>query len=136
MVEWERAHNWVLQRFQSDRAELTIFFAALCPSIRELMAVRRYLPAFQDRPPADVRASVGDSGRLELGILPGPQARLLFGQLRGAGLKAEMRVTSCVTYMPFDRTLGSVLLIEDRKEAEQLVKEMTAAGVSIQDIVE
>src|SRR6185503_7697293 len=113
MLDWDRTHDWILQRFTSDRATLMVLFEASKPSLRELVALRQCLPSFKDIPPAAARAQGGSSGRLELGELPGPEARRLQSKLQRAGVRSEVRVTSTVSYMPLDRTTGLAWLIED-----------------------
>jgi hypothetical protein len=136
MFEWDRSHDWVLKCFESDRAELTIRFEGGRPSLRELAALRRYLPGFRDVPPATARARAGDRGRLELGDLPGPEARRLWDELRRAGLQAELHNTSGVSYLPLDRTTGAALIVEDDAEAQRLAEEMIRAGVPVEYLTE
>lgn len=136
MFHWDRTHDWVLQCFESDQAQLTVLFDEARPSIRELAALRRCLPDFRHLAPAAARSRAGTAGRLELGELPGPEARRLSECLRQAGLKAELRNTSCVSYLPLDRTTGAALLIEDDGEARRLAEEMIRAGIPVEHLAE
>src|SRR5262245_43147528 len=113
MFDWDHTHDWVVQCFASDRAELTVVFADARPALRELAALRQCLPEFRDVPPAIARARAGTDGRLALGELHGPEARRLLDDLRRAGLRAELRNTSGVSYLPLDRTTGAALIVED-----------------------
>jgi hypothetical protein len=136
MIHWDRTHDWVLQCFESDRAELTVLFDGARPSLRELAALRRCLPEFQQLAPAAARDRAGAGGRVELGELPGPEARRLLDCLRQAGLRAELHNTSCVSYLPLDRTIGAVLLIEDEGEARHLAEEMIRDGIPVERVAE
>jgi phosphatidylserine/phosphatidylglycerophosphate/cardiolipin synthase-like enzyme len=136
MLEWDRTHDWVVHCFESDRAELTVLFDGARPALRELAALRRCLPEFRDLPPATARARAGADGRLALGELPGPEARRLSDDLRRAGLRAELRNTSAVTYLPLDRTTGAALIVEDDAEARRLAEQMIRAGVPVERVAE
>jgi hypothetical protein len=136
MLDWDRSHDWVLTCYESDRAELTVLFDRSLPSLHELVALRRCLPTFRQMSPADARARAGGGGRLELGELAGPEARLLLDKLRRAGLRTELRNTSNVSYLPLDRTTGSALLVEDHAEAKLLAEEMIRAGVPFERVAE
>jgi len=136
MLDWDRTHDWVLQRFSSDRAELMVLFEASQPSLRELMALRQCLPSFKDIPPAAARAQAGSSGQLELGELPGPEARRLQSKLQRVGVRSEVRVTSRVSYTPLDRTTGLAWLIEDEADAARIAVQMIQAGVPVEDTTE
>jgi hypothetical protein len=136
MFEWDRSHDWVVQRYHSDRAELTVLFEVGRPSVRELAALRRCLPAIRDIPPSAARARSGHQGRLELGEMPGPEARRLLCELRRVGLRAELRVTSTVSYLPLDRTTGTALIVENDADATRLAEQMIQAGIPVQEIAE
>ena len=137
MVDWDRSHDWVLTCYESDRAELTVLFDQSQPSVHELVALRRCLPAFREVSPADARTrAAGARGRLELGELAGPEARRLLDELRRAGLRSELRNTSSVSYLPLDRTTGSALLVEDHTEAQRLAEQMIRAGVPVEHVAE
>jgi hypothetical protein len=136
MVDWDRSHDWVLTCYESDRAELTVLFDQSQPSVHELVALRRCLPAFREVSPADARTRAGAGGRLELGELAGPEARRLLDELRRAGMRTELRNTSTVSYLALDRTTGSALLVEDHAEAELLAEEMIRAGVPVERLAE
>src|SRR4051812_19237605 len=123
MFQWDRTHDWVLQCFETDRADLTVVFDGARPSLRELAALRRCVAEFRQLPPAAARNRAGTSGRLELGELPGPEGRRLSEDLQQAGLRVELRNTSRVSYLPLDRTTGAALLIEDEDEAQRLAEE-------------
>lgn len=57
-------------------------------------------------------------------------------QLRKAGLQAEIRNTSAVSYLPLDQTLGVSLLVEDEAEASRLVAELIQAGIPVENLAE
>jgi hypothetical protein len=136
MFDWDRAHDWVLQRYASDRAELTVLFAGSRASLRELAALRRCLPGLRDQSPAVARARTGTEGRYELGELPGSEARRIRDMLKGAGLTVEFRNMSNVSYLPLDRTTGTALIVEDDAEMSLLAQQMIQAGVRVVDIAE
>jgi hypothetical protein len=136
MFQWNRTHDWVLQCFETDRADLTVLFDGARPSLRELAALRRCLPEFRHLPPAATRNRAGTSGRLELGELPGPEARRLVEDLQHAGLRTELRNTSCVSYLPLDRTTGAALIVEDEAESRRLAADMMRAGIPVEHLAE
>ena len=116
MFQWDCTHHWVLQCLATDWADLTVVFERVRPSLRELAALRGCRAEFR-LPLAAARNPAGTSGRLELGKLPGPEARRLSEDLQQAGLRVELRNTSRVSYLPLERTTGAALLIEDEGEA-------------------
>jgi hypothetical protein len=134
MVEWERNHDWVLHRVFHELTSLTIQFAVEKPSVKELIALRQCLPKFRDTPPAALRGMIGDSGTLDLGLLAERDARGIMKMLQAEGLKFVARDASTISYLPEDKTLKSVLLIEDDVEAARIAEEMLAAGVPVEDI--
>ena len=101
----------------TDWADLTVVFERVRPSLRELAALRGCMAEFRQLPLAEARNRAGTNGRLELGEIPGPEARRLSEDLQQAGLRVELRNTSRVSYLPLERTTGAALLIEDEGEA-------------------
>ena len=95
---------------------------------------RRCLPQFRDLSPAAVRAQVGQSGELPLGVLPSPEGRRLIEAVQGQGLRVVAEGASSVGYLPLDRTTGCAWLIENELEARAVVQAMLAAGVPVQDV--
>jgi hypothetical protein len=136
MIHWDSTHDWVLTRFESDRAELTVLFDEASPSLRELIALRRCLPEYRQLTPAAARDRAGTGGRVELGELPGPEARRLSEGLQQAGLRSELRNTSRISYLPVDRTTGAAMLIEDEGEARRVAEEMIRAGIPVEHLAE
>jgi hypothetical protein len=136
MAEWDRSRDWVVVRNETDRAEVTVVFAGPRPSLHELAAVRRVVPDFQNKPPAEALARMGDGGRLEVDELPGPEARRMAAALQAAGVRVTVRNTSRVTYLPVDLDTRQAMLVEDEQVAEQLAHEMIRAGVPVEHIAE
>src|SRR5260370_14159124 len=134
MVAWDHLQDWVLQRFWPDRTRVAILFRQRPPSVADLLAVRRCLPQFRDKPPAVIRALVPDSGVLALGVLPTPEARRLIEAAKGEGLDVVAESASFVSYLPYDRTTRCAWLIEDEAEAAAITQSMLAACVPRPDI--
>jgi hypothetical protein len=53
---------------------------------------------------------------------------------RGAGLGVLAENVSFISYLPYDRTTGCALLIEDDAEARSVAEAMIAAGVPVQEV--
>lgn len=134
MLAWDRTHDWVLERFFHDQTRVTIQFQLARPSVAELAAVRRCSPQFQHLAPAAVRATIGESGLLQLGVLPSPEARELIRAAEAQGLRVIAECASCVSYLPHNLTTGSAWLIEDDAEAAEVARAMMAAGVPVRDV--
>jgi hypothetical protein len=134
MLNWDRSHDWVLQRYWNDLTRVTIQFRQGPPSVAELAALRRCLPQYRHTPPAKVRAMVPASGVLNLGVMPTRQARELIGVAQAEGLEVVAESASFVSYLPYDRTTGCAWLIEDDVEALAVARAMQAAGISVVDI--
>lgn len=131
MLEWDRSHDWVLERFWHDRTHVVIQLRQAPPSVAELVAVRRCLPQFRDMPPADLRAMIGDAGMLSLGVLPTAQAQQLIQAIEAQGLQVVTEDASRASYLPHNRTTQSARRIDDEAAAAALVREMLAAGVPV-----
>ena len=136
MRPWDRSHDWILQRFWNDQLRVCIRLRHQPPSVAELAALRRCLPQLRDTAPAAVRAMIGNSGILALGVLPTPEARQLIDRAQSEGLEVIGESASFVNYLPYDRTNGCAWLIEDDAEAAAVAQAMLAAGVPIQEIQE
>src|SRR5690349_13999066 len=121
MLSWDRTHDWVLERFWHDLTRVTIQFRQAPPSVAELVAVRRCLPQFRHMAPAAVRAMIGETRVLPLGVLTSPEARELIQTAEAEGLTVLAEGASQVSYVPFDRTTGCAWLIEDEVEAATMV---------------
>lgn len=134
MIDWDRTHDWELQRIRRDLTRVVIRFRHVPPSVDELVAIRRALPKFCNLSPGDVRAAIGQVGELELGVLPSPEARQIIEVVQRQGLDAIAADASSVGYLPLDRTIGCALLIEDAAESTATVQAMLAAGVPIRDV--
>lgn len=134
MADWDRTHDWELIRIFQDLTRVTISFKAAVPSLPELAAIRRCLPQFQHMPPAALLSAIGGAGVLPLGVLPTPEARELIRTTEAAGLRVMGEGASEVGYLPFDRTTGCGMLIEDDEEADKVTREMLAAGVPVRCI--
>lgn len=112
---------------------VTICFADSRPSLSEFAAVRRSLPEFRDAAPATLKEKIGESGTLQLGVMPTDEARKIVQELQSQGLRVVAEDASEVGYLPLDRTIGCAWLIENKVESEAIVQEMLAAGVPVQD---
>ena len=84
--------------------------------------------------PAAVRAAIGESDMLPLGVLPSPEARQVIRATEAAGLRVAAEGASRVSYLPFDRTTGCAWLIEDDAEAAAVAQAMLAAGVPVRSV--
>jgi hypothetical protein len=99
-----------------------------------LIAVRRSLPPFQNTAPAELRAAIASAGSLLLGELPTREARRLIEAARDAGLNVLTENVSFIDYVPYDRTTGCALLIDDDAEARSVAEAMIAAGVPVEPV--
>jgi hypothetical protein len=44
--EWDRSHEYVIERFFHEQARVTVQFASQSPNVAELMALRRLVNCF------------------------------------------------------------------------------------------
>lgn len=134
MITWDRAHEWVLVQQFNDLTRVTLRFQQGRPSVSELVALRRCLPQFRDTSPVELRASIGNTGLLDLGEMPTRQALQLIETMRKAGLRLISENVSFISYLPYDRTTGCAWLIENDAEARSVTEDMLAAGVPVQAV--
>jgi hypothetical protein len=99
-----------------------------------LIAVRRSLPQFRDTPPAELRSAIAGAGSLFLGEMPTREAMRLVETARSAGLNVLAENVSFISYLPYDRTTGCVLLVEDDAEARIVAEAMIAAGAPVEAV--
>jgi hypothetical protein len=134
VIDWDRSHDWIVERTFYNRLRVSVRFAAGKPSVAELVAVRRCFPQFANMPPQSLLTQVGHSGALEIGTFPATEARHSVKDAQQAGLNVVAENASYVIYVPVDRTLGCAMLIEDDGEARATAEAMIAAGVPVNPI--
>jgi hypothetical protein len=134
MLEWDRSHDWVVQRNFHELTRVSIRFRQGTPSVAELIAVRRCLAQFRNWPPGALREAIRASGMLALGDLPTREARPLIESATAEGLEVVAENCSFVSYLPHDRTTGCAWLIEDDAESREVAEAMIALGVPVQPV--
>ena len=101
ITAWDTSHDWVLHCYWHDPTRVYISFKHCPPSVSELAALRRCVLQIRDMPPRAVRASIADSGKLALGVLPTLEARQLVESAKAEGLDVmvEMRLSLAMCLM-------------------------------------
>ena len=133
--DWDRSHEWVIERWWKKRAVVTIKFRGEGPSAAELYALRRCLPEFQHVAPMAVRNSIGNVSRFEMAELEEREARQVAETLARAGFSLDVVVRSVVHHLPIDRTMQVAWLIEDwAPDRDEMIRQMIAEGVPIVDV--
>lgn len=134
MLTWDRTLDWVLYRTHYNVAEVTIRFRLTKPSADELAVLRRCLPGLRDVAPASVRAMIGERGHYSPGVMPTPDARMLIEVAEAHGLRADAVNASYVGYVPVDRVSGLAWFIENEAQSMAVIREMLAAGITVQEV--
>lgn len=132
-MDWNRTHDWIVERRHEHEIVLAVIFSAAPPSIEELKLVRNLLPEFSSEPPGQVRQRIRD-GRLDLGVLSALDARAIITRAAALGLRVDSTVSTRTAYVFEDRTAAAVLVVEHDDQAAQLASEMIAAGVPVRDV--
>lgn len=137
---WDGSEDWFLIRHNAEFTALTIHFAGHRPDVQEIMALRKLLPAYQNLPPNQVRAMLGESNTLELGPMSRLEARAFAGRCQGMGLSLTERDASYTSYLPCLRTGNSLCpimcIIEDDELAREVTERMIAAGAPVVETIE
>jgi len=132
---WDGSENWELNAFHRLQSELEIVFEGARPTPREILALRKLLPAYGDLPMQELKAKIGDSPRLALGEYRNSRAQQLLEAAQRLGLSINATDTSRTSYLAIlvdeeeDGHLASV--IEDDELAERITHRMLAAGVPV-----
>ena len=116
MTCWERDHDWVVERTRHHQEQLSVSLPHGLDTTT-LQALRALWDEFRHTPPAALKSKLGDSKCVDLGTFDSIQARRITEQAATLGLATRSADRSFVSYLPFDRTTGTALLIEDESEA-------------------
>ena len=130
---WDGSEQWVLLKVEQHLTRLTLRFTTKEPSISEIQAVRRLLPQYQQLPPAQVKAILGDCGEFELPLLPRAEAEKLSAQAKELDLCPKSVDASYTGYSPFCPVNRSVCMIEGDALAAQVYRRMLDSGVPVVD---
>jgi hypothetical protein len=136
IADWNRSHEWVVERTFHHRRRVSIRFAGGKPSLAEFAAVRRCFQEFAQMPPKLSLAQLDESGELDIGSFSIPDAAKVVEKAQTAGLDVVVRDASYVGSIAIDRTQSSAPLIEDEEESAATIKAMIEAGVPVHDIEE
>jgi len=128
MHTWDR--KLVVARQVQERAEITVYFKSNRPEPSEILALRPCHPGLRHMDPSKIRNSVGDSGRLRILDLDGPEAHELLRALRMAGFSAAIMTNKIDRYVPFDRRTAGPLAEEDW--TRELTNEIVNAGLHLE----
>jgi hypothetical protein len=134
MLQWDRTHKWEIQRCSRHYARVAIVFKGPVPSRDELIALRKCLPRFRHVPPAELRATLGSSGSLHLGVMCCTEERRLVEAAQSHGLIVCSDDASYTEDIPVDLTTGEHWWIEDKNEVAIVVQAMIAEGVPISPV--
>ncbi len=118
-----RTIGWVRISFVNQLG-VAVMFLTNSPSMAELMAARKLRPELSDEPPARFRDRIRD-GQLDMGVLPGIEARRICERASSLGLNVQTSVAHQGVYVFQDCTAGGFLIVEDDIEAERVAQEMT-----------
>ena len=132
-MNWNRTHDWIVERRYQHEIALVVIFNAAPPSIEELKLVRSLLPEFSNEPPGHLRQRIRD-GRLDIGVLSALAARAIITRAAALGLRVDSTASTRTSYVFEDRTAAAVLVVEDDGHAAQLASEMIAAGVPVREV--
>jgi len=132
-VDWDKTRDWLIQRSHYYELALVVVFGSANPSMDELRRARKLRPEFSNESPAIFRRRV-ENGRLDLGVLPREEGRILASHATSLGLAVEHVATARRSYSFKDRGGPGYLLVEDESDAERLANAMIAAGVPVIDL--
>jgi hypothetical protein len=133
MFDWDRSHDWEVQRVWHDRTHVTIKLKQIPPSVKELASLRRCVPQLRKMTPRTARAAVSETGTFSLGMMPTPEALKFISEAEAQGLHIVAERTTIVSYLPYDRTDDCAWLIEDDSEARAIADSMIKSGVPVRE---
>jgi hypothetical protein len=132
MIDWDKAHDWVLVRFEHTSTKIVIYFKEDIPAASELKAVKRLAPECRNASTMGLRKQIIGDGKLALHNIPISDAVKIISDLEQEGLNVILEIAFSTSYLPIDRTTNSAWLIEDELESFQVAVEMIAAGIPIE----
>lgn len=132
-ADWDKTRDWLIQRSHHYELALVVVFGSANPSMDELRRARKLRPEFSNESPALFRSRV-QNGRLELGVLPREEGRVLASHATSLGLAIEHVATARRAYLFKDRGGLGYLVVEDELDAERLANAMIEAGVPVIDL--
>lgn len=123
--EWTVAHSF------NVRGRVVIAFETCGPSLKEMQTIRNTVDRYRDQPVADVMRALRGCLTLDLGDEDMAIANRLQNDLLSAGLSARVEDASYEHYLPVQKDLGAVLIIEDSELARAVCEEMIRRGVPV-----
>src|SRR5690606_34051774 len=129
MSNWDRTHDWELQRFTGDRLSFSIRLAGDKPTLAELRALRECFIQFRTVPVNELRATVTRPGALEFTCMHAIEVRPLIEAARALGLQVDVQRVQYVIISAYDRTAGCLLQCDNEQERKAIIDSMLEAGV-------
>ena len=136
MSDWDRTHDWEVQRFTGDRLSFSIRLAGDKPTLAELRALRECFIQFRTVPVSELRTTVTRPGSLEFTCMHAMEARPLIEAARALGLQVDVQRVPYVIISAYDRTAGCMLQCDDEQERKAIIASMLEAGVPISEMAE
>ena len=127
---WEE-DGWALSATHVNQTALRVIFEGDIASVAELKALRKLVDKYRDVPPSEVRAEVGQTKELSLGVLPQPEAARVIERGRGLGLRIAAAGASYISYLPINPVTKTGLIIEDEDLQARVVERMLDAGAPV-----
>jgi len=131
MSNWDRTHEWEVQRFTGDRLSFSIRLTGEKPTLAELRALRECFIQFRTVPISELRTTVTRPGALEFTFMHSMEARPLIETARALGLQVDVQRVPYVIISAYDRTAGCLLHCDDEQERKAIIDSMLEAGVPI-----
>ena len=123
--------GWTLHHYRHSESTITFHFLESGPTSSEILALKKLLDEFRDRPMSEVFQELRGQSTYTLSrTLGNIESRNLTEASRRLGLKVKADAIDRSSYLPV-RADGLAMLIEDDEEAAEVARRMIAAGVPV-----
>jgi hypothetical protein len=126
---WDGSDEWGLMAIYNPQSSLKISFAGSQATIKEIIAVRKLIVAYQNTPAIEIKSLFQNKQEIDLGIMPSIEARRIIDRARQLNLEIIATDVSVTNYLPIHLKTNAGLIIEDDDLARRVIEKMLQSGV-------
>ena len=120
----------------NPQSSLKISFAGSQPTIKEIIAVRKLIVAYQNTPAIEIRLLFKNKQEIDLGVMSSIEARRMISHAQKLNLEIIATDVSATDYLPINLKTNTALIIEDNDLARRVIEKMLESGVRVSEHIE
>ena len=128
---WDGSEDWSLSANYNSQSNIKIIFSGNKPTIKEIVAVRKLITAYQNIPIVEVKSLLSHRKEIDLEILSSMEVNRIIEFAIELDLTIIAMDCSYTSYLPINRTTNQALLITDDVIARRVTAKMLEFGVPI-----